>query len=507
MKQLFVREKVEQYVIFGLFLLFLASFTLQTRKVLFFPETHIGGSFIFYNAVFVYLSDLVLAILLLVWLFSLYSREFPVKQGKNGLFYSILFIFTGVSLASLLVSRETNIIIEFTGLGKLLLSIGLFCFIINKFRVKHWFSVTFWLILAISTFQVILGTYHYFAQRSFGLKILGEEVFRSYFQGIAKFQVKHGELWIIDRFMDVSRGTYDIVRPYGTFSHPNVLGAFLSVSVILTSYLLLVSRGTWKRTVLNIILAAQIYGVILSFSRVAILSMLLSLAMLLGFSLYSFTRNKSMAKDVSRGTGDLALDPSASHETRGSQVESSASYETNFFSRFKKLLLTIFVSGAVCALLFYPQFLERGGVVSHGTTNSKSVSERVLYAQTAIAMIRQHPLLGVGYHNFVEAMDEYAPQKLAAYQHQPVHNVYLLIAAETGVLGLLVFLCFIFYILYVAWQGRESLLTTALAAAFVGILFIGLFDHYPWTIQQGRLMFFLLAGLVVAASRSKFQEA
>ena len=40
-----------------------------------------------------------------------------------------------------------------------------------------------------------------------------------------------------------------------------------------------------------------------------------------------------------------------------------------------------------------------------------------------------------------------------------------------------------------------------LIAIFIGFLVIGLFDHYFWTIQQGRLEFWLILGLIAANGR------
>ena len=47
-------------------------------------------------------------------------------------------------------------------------------------------------------------------------------------------------------------------------------------------------------------------------------------------------------------------------------------------------------------------------------------------------MIKAHPLSGVGFNHFVVRMQEFASQPLKAYQFYPVHNIYLLIAAENG---------------------------------------------------------------------------
>ena len=40
---------------------------------------------------------------------------------------------------------------------------------------------------------------------------------------------------------------------------------------------------------------------------------------------------------------------------------------------------------------------------------------------------------------------------------------------------------------------------------FIGFLFIGLFDHYFWTIQQGQLIFWLVAGLILEAGLKSTQ--
>jgi O-antigen ligase len=110
----------------------------------------------------------------------------------------------------------------------------------------------------------------------------------------------------------------------------------------------------------------------------------------------------------------------------------------------------------------------------------------------------KRPLLGVGFQNFVQVMDEYSLVKLKNYQHQPVHNIYLLIAAESGFLGLLCFLGFIFLIFKTSVKKIENPLVLILLSAWSAFLFIGLFDHYPLTSQQGRLMFFLVAGLLLS---------
>ena len=129
-------------------------------------------------------------------------------------------------------------------------------------------------------------------------------------------------------------------------------------------------------------------------------------------------------------------------------------------------------------------------------------------------MIKDNPLFGVGLKNFVVAMDDYADERLLPYLHQPVHNIYLLIAAESGVLALVVFLIFLLNIVRPAFAmtapgppaeragrqaiGDDSILRYVLVLTFLGFLAIGFFDHYLWTIQQGELMFWVVLGLMNA---------
>jgi O-antigen ligase len=474
-KMAYLREKINKIGL-PLLLLLVVVFLLpiQTRMVRFLTESHVNQSYVFYNTLFLHLTDLVLVAALCLLLFW---HQFPVKQGNKHVSLAIL-AFLAISFISTIVSHETNEIIVFFGLFKLIIGITLFCFTLNtlsNISVKQLLNIIFWLILAISIFQLLLGVSQYFSQHSFGIKILGEEYLRPYLDGVAKFRTADGSLWIFDRLFGVSRETY-IMRPYGTLPHPNVFGAFMGFTSIFTYYLFLVSRGTKKRGFLGLVIFAQIFGLIISFSRVAICAWVLASAVWLAIMFAVKTgwlERKFHMKLATDGWLDW-------HK-----------------QDLKKLLGLVVFSLGFCALIFYPQFLERGGIVSYGTTNAESVSDRLLYQKVAVEMIKKQPLLGVGYQNFVLAMDEYSPMPIKPYQHQPVHNIYLLVASETGILGLAAFLLFLFFVLRSALKSFTPLKIAALAV-FAGFLFIGFFDHYLLTIQQGRLMFFLAAGILAA---------
>lgn len=77
-----------------------------------------------------------------------------------------------------------------------------------------------------------------------------------------------------------------------------------------------------------------------------------------------------------------------------------------------------------------------------------SFTTRVLLAEIAVRMIVDNPIIGVGLNNFIYAMPSYDPEGVHYYFPHPVHNMYLLIVAELGLLGFLsyVFLFFLFFV-------------------------------------------------------------
>lgn len=146
-----------------------------------------------------------------------------------------------------------------------------------------------------------------------------------------------------------------------------------------------------------------------------------------------------------------------------------------------------------------------------------SFEERKLYTQTAWHMFVDRPLLGVGAGNYEEYFDEYAERVGSAVRFQSIsrtrypHSLYLEIAAETGILGLLLFLAivvtsFLFLERSRWWFLREGdplmgAVAQALQIALVGYLVTSLFLHghflrYLW------LLFAFAATLDLIAMKS-----
>lgn len=121
-------------------------------------------------------------------------------------------------------------------------------------------------------------------------------------------------------------------------------------------------------------------------------------------------------------------------------------------------------------------------------TKLREIDYRVDLAKASFAMFKQNPVVGVGLNNFIPTLATKSAIFKNAWELQPVHNIYLLILAETGLLGLILSLVF--------------LSTLTLTPFLLAILFSGLFDHYWLTLQQNMLLF----SLVIAFSFAKLNS-
>jgi O-antigen ligase len=162
-------------------------------------------------------------------------------------------------------------------------------------------------------------------------------------------------------------------------------------------------------------------------------------------------------------------------------------------------------------LLTIEALFQHGSPVSTGVDPSVEKRQHLLAA--AFRIFEDNPILGVGVGNFGDRYPRYAKiVGLSAIDFTPIglrqypHNLYLELATETGLLGLVSFLVAMFVTLVSLLRARRSLemrgedvnagTITAITLSIVGYLFASLFLHsgmprYLW----------LVLGLAVAALR------
>jgi len=151
-----------------------------------------------------------------------------------------------------------------------------------------------------------------------------------------------------------------------------------------------------------------------------------------------------------------------------------------------------------------PQFLN---IVNRRTFSDDygAARSRIPLMQVAYSIIRAHPLLGVGINNYTEVMQDYdmtdiGVTSITVYQ---VHNIFLQIAAEMGIISLAVFIWLISMVYkerlrYIkSSQGFMEAVSIGILGGITAFLIHGLVDAASLGNHLFLILWFL-AGLVVA---------
>ena len=420
------------------FWLFLISLPFGYRH-LFFQFT---PGFDEYEAVFLYASDILL-ILFLVFNFKNICRyicENKVLSGFLGVFLPI----AGFSIffASYKILALYNFI-------RLILLVLMALSVAGLFKKGLVILERILAVLAASAvFQSLLAFLQFFNQKSLGLRYLGESVLGAQIPGVAKIVVAGEKL----------------IRAYGTFPHPNILAAFLLLGLFSSYYFLSQSNFFEKKFSIKIPIVLAVFlislGLVLAFSRTA---WFLGLALSLAYILFSkISRRQAL-----------------------------------------HILITLF-------FVFFLIISMLGGLIfprAEISLADPSVDQRIAYNKLGWHLLSKNPL-GIGLGNQVIYSVKNSLYQIFGmdqiWQWQPIHNIYLLIGSEIGVLGLIVFLIFIVWFLtglarsLIKNRNPEiSNLLLIVGLMLLSLLAFGLFDHFPWTLQPGRLMFWLILGIIL----------
>jgi hypothetical protein len=301
-------------------------------------------------------------------------------------------------------------------------------------------------IIACGTVQSVIAVSQFINNGSLGLKIIGESIIGPNIAGVAKitfFGMKH-------------------IRAYGTFTHPNVLAGFLIIPIIMIADLILrrifYPKNDYKMVshetamllsstfFLIAILLIQISGFLLTFSRSAYIGLILGIFIYLS----KFIKiNMPYIKHI-----------------------------------IISIVLLVFI---VSLFVFVSQ------LATHSLFSFQSLEERNLYNNVSREIIFAHPFRGVGIGQFV--FEEYRlHETFQGWQYQPVHNVYLLISSELGLIGFILYFIIIvsYFLKYFGYNAIiKKTLTWPYICMLITFLSIGFFDHYLWDIEQGLIIFFI----------------
>jgi len=120
--------------------------------------------------------------------------------------------------------------------------------------------------------------------------------------------------------------------------------------------------------------------------------------------------------------------------------------------------------------------------------------QRLAYWEAGIELIKQHPVLGIGYSNWMLHVSELYPGGLGPYEVVQVpHSIYVESGSELGLLGLFCFLIMVFYAFKTNYNTRKNTrymenrfiytITYGLDAGLIGYLIAGAFVtvfYYPF---------------------------
>lgn len=335
---------------------------------------------------------------------------------------------------------------------------------------------TAFLALAIfASYQAFLALMQYIYQEPVG--VIAEVNFLD--PSIAETSLKIGKnkSWIFDSLNLIHLKEKYLHRAYGSMLHPNILGAVLFLGSLATTYFLLTTEKRWKKILLYIVCATQVLGLFVSYSRAASIAWMGAMVFCLAWYFYLNPKSRGFGKKVA-----IAM-------------------------HFAMLI-------GVCSVLFYQQNLMReradtsklGNSVNERIHRVYDLDNRLHNQELALQLIENNPIVGVGLENYMPAAFQELEKKgyLSEKDIFPVHNIYLLMCVEAGLLGGIFFMAYLgFTLLQLIFSKITTPEQIILSAMFLGILFLGFCDFYLVVFQVGRVFLFLVPALLWRSLQSE----
>ena len=387
-----------------------------------------------YDSALFFLSDALVSLAVVLWLAVKISREPQKNLGKrHGTRLIILSFFGLVCLTTMSIIWSRDWRIS------LYLSVHLWLILFLILSLRDWFEIwpfaMFGLCCALC-FELIAGFGGFGLQSTSFLESLGLEwpgTLSPSLQGVSVVELVNG-----------SR----ILRAYGTLPHPNILGGLVLITLLGPASLFLVSKKPNYPALILFCLGVML--LMLTFSRSAWLGLIVFM-IILGVKARNMGRNR------------LVL-----------------------------LVSAMFVTAACTLYPLQELVFTRMGNQNVETEQISTVG-RFWLDQQARTFIQKYPVTGVGSGSFIL---ELATTAAEGAPIEPVHNLFLLVTAELGLMGLLLILALWISVGLHLFHSQSPQAILA-GAAVTGLGIISLFDHYLWTLGPGRIALGLAIGLFV----------
>ena len=448
------------------FILWTVLFVLpwQTRYVI--SAVYIKDNFIEYASRAIYATD-VLIILLLLTAIPILFRKKRFRFGSKFILWPLVLLLLWMWLSVIWAyGIGLDYLVSLNFAGHFTLFIAFYLYLINFVKnIKH----IIWPVILSLVVQSGIAIYQYYLNHSVGLKIIGESILDPLKSGIPVVIVE---------------GVRKL-RAHGSLPHANILGGILAIwSIVLFSWFYAIKR-TWKHYLIWLISMGFGIALMFSFSRGAWLAFGLGILFMIIMVWFKYP------------------------------------------ARFKKIILPSFL---VILIVLSFAFSQRQAILSRFNLEqpieSLSIESRQQQFDSFKTVFVKYPILGVGAGQYVPYLYKisqetegwsyrsdfsgwlYSPTGQTG-DYEPIHNIFLLVLSELGIVGFLIFISLFIgvFIEIIKFRKKLFILSRSLTAAWVAIFVLGLFDHYIWTLQQGKLlMFTILALIAIVVLRSSYNK-
>lgn len=360
---------------------------------------------------------------------------------------------------------------------------GAFLFFLIRLIPVRW-SLMFGAWIAAAVIQSGLGIWQFAVQEVVAHKFLGIAAHHSLILGNAV----------------VEAGDRRWLRAYGAFPHPNLLGAYLAVGMVMCATMLVRAKEKMmseKKMVSGTFLQAKTNQTPFFLTPFFPFFLLIASQIILIALLLTFSRSAWLALGVAAGVTFfcLATVPPRRFTFRRSKGQ--------WFSEGIHPIVVMIVVSVVTIGIFTSVFSEevatRLGITS-SRLEEQSLSERISLLDRAW---NHMPLItwltGTGVGNFTNTLFHYEEEQSTPqpwYVYQPIHNAFLMIFAELGIIGIVLFLAFLFMIVRTLYYSSSRVMGYGL---LVALLVPAFFDHFLWTLPFG--VFFASSTLGISWKR------
>lgn len=251
------------------------------------------------------------------------------------------------------------------------------------------------------------------------------------------------------------------LRAYGSFPHPNMYGAFLAFGLIfITDWLTTALRENNRRAswLALLIFIITCLGLAVSTSRAAVLGVIFGLMVFFG---RCYQLDAQLAKKVLLRVGAAV----------------------------------IIVLGTITMVLPDVWATRLRG---DSRLEEQSIQDRTTAYAQSWQIFKEHPLFGTGLGNYTTTLEKMSPGR-PSYWYQPVHNAYVLLFVELGLVGSLLLAYMLRRQVVSAWpllRASRPILSAVIVAVFV----LASVDHYLWSLHSGLLFWLLISYLVFSGS-------